>query len=387
MSVTSLPLAMSSRARFHPTLPPPAMITYISALLADGAERRGEHLDRVLGRADRVQPLLAVPRGAGGVHDAHDHLVDLIVLLGDLGDREVGVVAVGRRDEDVGLADPGLGQRVDLHAVADGEAAAGLLPRAVHADLEALVRERVLVQDGHGVARGQRGSGDGGADATGADDEDEHPGELYPEDWSSDLTSRSGGAALIAWLAGSPAGVGCCSGSADAATATSADGGAVRMTSHAALETTYLVASPTKLSSGPPRPPSSAPPRIREGSSAAMTIACTPRRRASSTIAAPARRARTVAVATSTPSYSSPTALARRSAARARSSWASGSRASIGSAIGTSKIHSASIVEPARSSPGSFSSPDSRPAVWIMSSSSGVPVSGTRIEPYSSSSR
>ena len=37
----------------------------------------------------------------------------------------------------------------------------------------------------------------------------------------------------------------------------------------------------------------------------------TPRRRASSTIAWPARRARTVAVATSTPSYSSPTAFAR----------------------------------------------------------------------------
>jgi len=92
-------------------------------------------------------------------------------------------------------------------------------------------------------------------------------------------------------------------------------------------------------------------------------------------------------VATSTPSYSSPTAFARRSAARARSSWASGSRASIGSAIGTSKIHSASIVEPVWSRPGSVSSPARRPAVWIMSSSSGVPVSGTRIDPYSSSSR
>src|SRR3954464_13468464 len=65
-----------------------------------------------------------------------------------------------------------------------------------------------------------------------------------------------------------------------------------------------------KLSSGPPRPPSSAPPRMREGGSAARTIASTPRRLASSTIAWPARRARTVAVATSTPSYSSPTAFA-----------------------------------------------------------------------------
>ena len=53
------------------------------------------------------------------------------------------------------------------------------------------------------------------------------------------------------------------------------------------------------------------------GSSAASTIASTPRRLASCTIASPARRARTVAVATSTPSYSSPTALARASALRA----------------------------------------------------------------------
>jgi hypothetical protein len=118
------------------------------------------------------------------------------------------------------------------------------------------------------------------------------------------------------------------------------------MTGHGAFVTTYFVTSPTKLSSGPPRPPSSAPPRIFDGSSAARTTACTPRRLASSTIAWPARRARTVAVATSTPSYSSPTAFARASAARARLSWASGSAASIGSDIGTSKIQIASIVAP-----------------------------------------
>ncbi len=61
-------------------------------------------------------------------------------------------------------------------------------------------------------------------------------------------------------------------------------------------------------------PPSSTPPRSRVGSSAASTIASTPRRLASRTIASPARRARTIAVATSTPSYSSPTAFARASA-------------------------------------------------------------------------
>src|SRR4051795_9915726 len=81
-----------------------------------------------------------------------------------------------------------------------------------------------------------------------------------------------------------------------------------------------------------------------------MTIACTPRRLASSTIAAPVRRARTVAVATVTPSYSSPTALARASAPRARLSCASGSAASMGSDIGSSKTQIASTVEPTVSS-------------------------------------
>ena len=101
----------------------------------------------------------------------------------------------------------------------------------------------------------------------------------------------------------------------------------------------------------------------------------------------PVRRARTVAVATSTPSYSSPTALARRSAARARSSCASGSRASIGSAIGTSKTHSASMVAPSPAASSVASSAASRPAVWMMSSSSALPKIGTRIEPYSASRR
>ena len=112
------------------------------------------------------------------------------------------------------------------------------------------------------------------------------------------------------------------------------------------LATTYFVISPTKFSRGrrarraarrrgsataprrparSPRRPGAAPPRRSPG---------------------PARRARTVAVATWTPSYSSPTALARASAAARASSCASGRRASIGSDIGISKTHSASIVAP-----------------------------------------
>ncbi len=133
-------------------------------------------------------------------------------------------------------------------------------------------------------------------------------------------------------------------------------------------------------------PPSSTPPRVRAGSSAASTIASTPRRFASRTIASPALRARTTAVATSTPSYSSPTAFARASAARARLSSASGTLVSSGSVSGTSKIHSASITAPP--SPRSSSSSEaSRPAVWTMSSSSSEPRIGTRIEPYSASAR
>ena len=56
------------------------------------------------------------------------------------------------------------------------------------------------------------------------------------------------------------------------------------------------------------------------------------------------------------------------------------------SAIGTSNTHSASITAPP-SPPSSFSSAASRPAVWTMSSSSGKPEIGTRIEPYSASCR
>ena len=111
---------------------------------------------------------------------------------------------------------------------------------------------------------------------------------------------------------------------------------------------------------------------MRVGSSAASTIASTPRRLASRTIASPALRARTVAVATSTPSYSSPTALARCSALRARLRSSSGMRASSGIAIGTSNTHTASITAPPSPS-SSFSSADRRPAVCMMSSSSGAP--------------
>ena len=57
-------------------------------------------------------------------------------------------------------------------------------------------------------------------------------------------------------------------------------------------------------------------------------------------------------------------------------------RASSGSAIGSSNTQTASITAPPSPS-SAFSSIESRPAVCMMSSSSGVPSTGTRIEPYS----
>ena len=76
---------------------------------ADLAAHRGlEQLDRDLGGTDRLQALLRVPLGARRVEHAHDDLLDVEAALGDLGDHEVGVVAVGGGDEGVGALDPRL---------------------------------------------------------------------------------------------------------------------------------------------------------------------------------------------------------------------------------------------------------------------------------------
>src|SRR5680860_1000138 len=126
-TVTSLPLSLSSRARFQPTLPAPTISAYISRssarivpvlaktcgrqagaspveerpLAADPLEphlpaHRGlEQLDRRLGGAHGLQSLLGVPPGATRVEHTHNHAVHLEAALGDLGDHQVGVVAVG----------------------------------------------------------------------------------------------------------------------------------------------------------------------------------------------------------------------------------------------------------------------------------------------------
>ena len=91
-SVTSWPMRSSVRARLAPTLPPPATIgTRIHRLsmrahLA-GANRLGEDVDRVRGRADRAQAARGVELRARRVEHADDDAVDAEELLRDLADR------------------------------------------------------------------------------------------------------------------------------------------------------------------------------------------------------------------------------------------------------------------------------------------------------------
>ncbi len=90
---------------------------------------------------------------------------------------------------------------------------------------------------------------------------------------------------------------------------------------------------------------------------------------------------RTIAVATCTPAYSSPTAFARASTWRACFTWSSGRLASSGSDIGITKIHSASIVDGSMAASSVCSLETSSAAVCTMSSSSSVPNRGTSTEP------
>src|SRR3954466_3273914 len=118
------------------------------SLEADLAAYGGlQQLDRGLGRTDGLQALLRVPAGPGRVEHPDDHALDIEAALGDLGDDEVGVVAVGRRYERVRLLDTGGEQRLDLQGGALGEAPAALLPALVLAALEQRDRLRVLVED------------------------------------------------------------------------------------------------------------------------------------------------------------------------------------------------------------------------------------------------
>src|SRR4051794_37882932 len=136
MTVTSLPFWISSRARFQPTLPAPTIRTYM-ALSRDPFEadlpphRRLEQLDGGLGGADGLEALLGVPLGARGVEHPHHHALHVEAAPGDLGDHQVGVVAVGGGHERVCLLDAGLAQGIDLEGGTDREAPAQVLPALV----------------------------------------------------------------------------------------------------------------------------------------------------------------------------------------------------------------------------------------------------------------
>src|SRR4051794_34549923 len=106
MTVTSLPFWISSRARFQPTLPAPTIRTYTAlprhAFEANLPPDRGlEQLDGGLGGADGLEPLLGVPLRPRGIEYAHHHALHVEAAAGDLGDHEIGVVAVGGGHEGV----------------------------------------------------------------------------------------------------------------------------------------------------------------------------------------------------------------------------------------------------------------------------------------------
>ena len=95
--------------------------------------------------------------------------------LRDLRDEDVRVVAARGGDEDVGLLDA---RRPSSASISIAVPTVKRPPASSHevvcAGVEALVRERVLVEDGDGVTRRERGLGDGRTDATRPDDEDHH---------------------------------------------------------------------------------------------------------------------------------------------------------------------------------------------------------------------
>src|SRR6185503_4159540 len=172
-SVTSWPTLSSATARFEPTLPPPAIRTYMrSHPPRGGADRLGHDVDRPRRRAHRLQPLGQVERRAGWVEHAADDTRAAKPVLRDLGDHDVGVVTVGRDHRRVGFADPRLDQHVDVEAVADDERARPVVGQP----LEGL---RVLVNDRHLVAVLGHLCGAPRAHPAAADDQQFHGAEAY----------------------------------------------------------------------------------------------------------------------------------------------------------------------------------------------------------------
>src|SRR5689334_20873645 len=119
--------------RLAPTLPPPAIITYIGSPFgprgppldgrplgrSDGSDQR---LDRRRRRIDDAQAPRGVELGARRVEQPRDDRRHLKLELRDLRNHDVRVVAVRADDDGVGLLDPGLLEELQVHAVPDQEA-------------------------------------------------------------------------------------------------------------------------------------------------------------------------------------------------------------------------------------------------------------------------
>jgi hypothetical protein len=135
-----------------------------------------EHLDRHLGRADRLHPLLRVPLRTQRIENPSDHRGHVEAPLRDLSDDDVGVIAVGGGDEGVGLFDPRGQQRIDLERGADREVAARVLPGSLEIELEACVRLGILIEARDLVSFTEHCAGNGRSDAAATTDQDEHRG-------------------------------------------------------------------------------------------------------------------------------------------------------------------------------------------------------------------
>src|SRR5207253_1073640 len=98
---------------------------------------------------------------------AHDHALVVETLLRNLADHDVRVVAVGGDHDGVGLLDPGLAQDLDVHAVAEDEAAAPVVAEAG----ESLF---LLVHGRHVPALAVELEGDAGADTAATDHQRVH---------------------------------------------------------------------------------------------------------------------------------------------------------------------------------------------------------------------
>src|SRR5512133_2703174 len=92
-----------------------------------GARRLEQVVDRSLRRRDRPETELGVEVRARRVEDPDDDALVVETLHRHLRDHDVRVVAVGRDDDGVRVLDTGLAQDVDVHPVAEHEAAAPVL--------------------------------------------------------------------------------------------------------------------------------------------------------------------------------------------------------------------------------------------------------------------